>query len=872
MSGDNNSESRSRVIPAWVGTLLVIGIAGAGYLFSTPLHDRLWQTVVFFTAICAGLVLVWRLHSLRVRERKHTQVVVCAQRDLARIISTVSSPQAAWPLCFEIALRVSDFDCGGIYLFDDEQRVIELVYHQGLSAAFVQLASRYTADSPNAQRISDGKSLYIGDDEIQQVAHLRHEGVHAMVVIPIRHQGRILGSLNVGSHRQKQVPDFARHTLETIATEIGNIIVYLRTEEALHRSTQILSESQAIAHVASWSADCQTGTFTASAGGSSLVAWIAGVHTVEDLAAIIHPDDRELVQSSWIAALHSAPLNTDYRVVVNDEVRWIHVTAKMTLDQQQKPISIIGVMQDITEHKQAEIALRRSEEKYRGLMESLDSAIHSVDPDGRFLYINEVAARLFERTPEEIVGKTLHDLFPPDAATGQLERLRQVIHHNRSVVSEWRGAIFGEPRWYRTSMQPIHDETGRVIHVLVNSTDIHDLKTAQQELLDLNHTLEERVTQRTTEFQDLYDNAPNGYHSLDKDGMLSIINQTELTWLGYSRDEMIGRPFTDFITEQSRVAFQEQFTQFKQSGRMRGLEYECIRKDGTTFHVQIDATAMYDPQGTYVMSRSTMIDNTERKKAEDTLRRANSELARAARTKDEFLANMSHELRTPLNAILGMSEGLREEIRGPLNPRQQDALTLIESSGLHLLMLINDILDLSKMEAGRMDLFTEIISVSEICQASLMFVRELALKKSLTLTFHMNDHLAVMDADPKRLKQMLVNLLSNAVKFTPDKGVVTLNVITDTIAGVIRFMIHDTGIGISPDNIARLFQPFIQLDSSLSRQYEGTGLGLALVRRLADLHGGSVTVESEVGQGSCFTITLPYTGIRDEGYVQYASA
>jgi PAS domain S-box-containing protein len=872
MSGDNNSESRSRVILAWVGTLLVIGIAGAGYLFSTPLQDRLWQTVVFFTAICAGLVLVWRSHSLRFYERKHTEVVVCAQRDLARIISTVSSSQAAWPLCFEIALRVSKLDCGGIYLFDEERRVIELVYHQGLSAAFVELASRYTADSPNAQRISDGKSLYISDDEIQQVAHLRNEGVHTMVVIPIHYQGCILGSLNIGSHRQRQIPEFARHALETIAAEMGNIIVYLRTEEALRRSTQILSESQTIAHLASWSADCQTGAFTASAGSSDLVTWITGVHTVEDLAAIIYPDDREHVQSSWIAALHGVPLNTDYRVVVNDEVRWIHVTAKITLDEQQKPTSIIGVLQDITDHKQAEIALRRSEEKYRGLMESLDSAIHSVDPDGRFLYINEVAARLFERTPEEIIGKTFYDVFPHDSATRQLERLRQVIHHNRSVVSEWRGAIFGEPRWYPTSMQPIHDEVGRVISVLVNSTDIHDLKTAQQELLDLNHTLEERVVQRSAEFQDLYDNAPNGYHSLDKDGMLSMVNQTELTWLGYSRDEMIGRPFTDFITEQSRATFQEHYAQFKQSGRMRGLEYECIRKDGTTFHIQIDATAIYDSQGTYVTSRSTMIDNTEHKKAEETLQRANSELARAARTKDEFLANMSHELRTPLNAILGMSEGLREEIRGPLNPRQQDALKLIESSGRHLLMLINDILDLSKVEAGRMDLFTEIMSVSEICQSSLMFVRDLALKKSLTLTFQMNDHLAMMEVDPKRLKQMLVNLLSNAVKFTPDKGAVSLNVNTDTTASLIRFMVRDTGIGISPDNIARLFQPFIQLDSSLSRQYEGTGLGLALVRRLANLHGGNVTVESEVGQGSCFTITLPYAGMRDEIYVKPVNA
>ncbi len=793
-----------------------------------------------------------------ITERKYTELVVYAQRDLARVIGTVSSSQAAWPLCVDIALRVSGMDCGGIYIFDEDRQVIELVYQQGLGATFVQAASRYTVDSPNVRMLFKGKPLYFNTDDIQAVPHLQQEGVRTIISIPIRYQGRILGAINVGSHTQTHVSEFARHALETIATEIGNIVVYLRTEEALHRSTQILSDSQTIANLASWTADLQTGSFTASAGGSTLIAWIAGMHTVHDLMSIVHPDDREYIQSTWMAALHGAPFVVDYRILVHDEVRWIHVMAKITVDQQQQPISAMGIVQDVTGYKQAEIALRRSEERYRGLMESLDSAIHAIDPDGRFLYINEVAARLFACTPDDIIGKTLYDVFPHGAATSQLERLRQVVIQDRKVISEWQGAIFGEPRWYHTSMQPIHDETGRVIFVLVNSTDIHDLKMAQQELFDLNRTLEDRVRQRTAEVQDLYDNAPNGYHSLDGDGTLSMVNQTELTWLGYAHAEMLGRPFTDFITQQSRAAFQAEYALFKQRGSMRGLEFECIRKDGTTFHTLIDATAIYDQQGNYVMSRSTLVDNTERKKAEETLRRANSELARAARTKDEFLANMSHELRTPLNAVLGLSEGLLEEIHGPLSQHQRQSLTSIMSSGHHLLMLINDILDLSKVEAGRLDLQIDLVSVADVCQASLMFVREMAIKKSLRLTFQMNDQIAEMEVDPKRLKQMLVNLLSNAVKFTPAKGQVSLNVTIDTAMNVIRFMVQDTGIGIVPDDMPRLFQPFMQLDSSLSRQYEGTGLGLALVRRLANLHGGSVTVESTLGQGSCFTITLPY--------------
>ncbi|MBK9052002.1 MAG: response regulator [Chloroflexi bacterium] len=258
-------------------------------------------------------------------------------------------------------------------------------------------------------------------------------------------------------------------------------------------------------------------------------------------------------------------------------------------------------------------------------------------------------------------------------------------------------------------------------------------------------------------------------------------------------------------------------------------------------------------------------DITLRKQTEETLRQsgdelriANDLLERAARLKDEFLANMSHELRTPLNAILTFSESLLEEIPGPLNDRQKDWIQNIEGSGMHLLSLINDILDMSKVEAGQMELHFEDVAVVDVCQASLLFVKEMALKKKLKLAFQLDNQLAEIEADPKRLKQILVNLLSNAVKFTPPGGMVSLDVRVDEDAGVIRYVVQDTGVGIAAADIARLFQPFTQLDSSLSRQHEGTGLGLALVRRLTELHGGSVTVESEPGAGSRFMITLPY--------------
>jgi PAS domain S-box-containing protein len=254
--------------------------------------------------------------------------------------------------------------------------------------------------------------------------------------------------------------------------------------------------------------------------------------------------------------------------------------------------------------------------------------------------------------------------------------------------------------------------------------------------------------------------------------------------------------------------------------------------------------------------RTMLAQRVEERTAE--LSAANAQLARAARLKDEFLASMSHELRTPLNAVLGISEALQENVYGPLTDPQRQAVHSVEESGRHLLDLINDILDLSKIEAGKLHLEMEPMSVENVCQASLRFIKPEAHKKRLKLTASIDPAAAIITADMRRLKQILVNLLSNAVKFTPEDGAVGLQVTADTVQNAIHFSIWDTGIGIPSKKLSTLFQPFVQLDSKLSRRYSGTGLGLALVRRMAEMHGGSVSVESQPGQGSRFTVSLPW--------------
>jgi signal transduction histidine kinase/ActR/RegA family two-component response regulator len=231
----------------------------------------------------------------------------------------------------------------------------------------------------------------------------------------------------------------------------------------------------------------------------------------------------------------------------------------------------------------------------------------------------------------------------------------------------------------------------------------------------------------------------------------------------------------------------------------------------------------------------------------------------ANQAKSEFLASMSHELRTTLNVIIGMTEVLREQTLGQLNPEQLDAIASVEESGRHLLSLINDILDLSKIEAGMLELDLQENSVRDICESSLRFVRESALKNRLTLTAVYGQTATHLFADGRRLKQILVNLLSNAVKFTPAGGRVELTVNTGADATRMIFSVQDTGIGIAPEQQSKLFRAFQQIDSALNRKYAGTGLGLALVKRLAEMQGGEVSVTSEPGAGSRFVVSLPVT-------------
>ena len=395
------------------------------------------------------------------------------------------------------------------------------------------------------------------------------------------------------------------------------------------------------------------------------------------------------------------------------------------------------------------------------------------------------------------------------------------------------------------SVTALRDEQGEIIGYLLIGTD----NTARKQVEAERMLLDQRVRDQQFYTRSLIESNIDALITTDPRGIITDVNKQMEALTGCTRDELIGAPFKDYFTDPERaeagiklVLGESKVTDYELTARARDGKETVVSYNATTFHDRDRKL-----QGVFAAAR----DVTERKRYEQSLEQAN-------RAKSVFLANMSHELRTPLNAILGYSEMLHEQaVERQLDEFGAD-LERISAAGKHLLALISDILDLSKIEAGKMELFLESFDVAELIDEVASTIRPLVEKNSNTLHIKRAPDLGVMHADQIKVRQGLFNLLSNAAKFTQE-GKVTLDAGRERMddSEWIVFRVTDTGIGLSPEQIVKLFQDFTQADASTTRKFGGTGLGLALTRRFCQMMGGDVTVHSVPGEGSVFTIKLP---------------
>jgi PAS domain S-box-containing protein len=370
-------------------------------------------------------------------------------------------------------------------------------------------------------------------------------------------------------------------------------------------------------------------------------------------------------------------------------------------------------------------------------------------------------------------------------------------------------------------------------------------------------------------YRGMFEHAVWGIFQTTEKGHYLAANAALARIYGYSSPDTMLAALTDigrqlYVDPRRRDDF---VRLMKEDGSVAGFESQVYRNDGAVIWISESCREVRSASGALLYYEGTVEDITIRKNAEWELKAAKEQAEAANRAKSAFLANMSHELRTPLNAILGFSEILRDELLGPLgDARYREYAGDILGSGKHLLEVINDILDLTKIEAGHLELDEQPVDVESILAACERFVAESARRAGISLKVIAPQDEVALKADPTRLKQILLNLLSNAVKFTP-AGSVTLTTGSEADGSFI-FRVADTGIGMSEENMAKALLPFQQIDNSLARRYEGTGLGLTLTKSLAELHGGTLTLESALGRGTTVTVRLP--AWRFEGYTPLA--
>jgi PAS domain S-box-containing protein len=545
---------------------------------------------------------------------------------------------------------------------------------------------------------------------------------------------------------------------------------------------------------------------------------------------------------------------------------WTEVTTHYYLNPDSGKVELHGVTRDISTRRKAEAALHESEARFRSAYEYSPVGMALVSPDTRLLKVNRAFCQILGYEEMELIGHNIFEFtYPDDLQISQGARDQIVKGEQKSTRIEKRYIRKdGRVIWGDASSSRVLDDEGHVSYMVSQLLDITQRKEVEAEIRNLNAVLELRVQERTAELSDLFNNAPCGYHSLDANGVFVNINQTELNWLGYTREEIIEKKrFADLITADNLPIFEKAFPVFKERGWINDLEFDMVRRDGSIMPVFLSATAIRDANGRFLMSRSNIIDNTDRKRAEQTrqeaqirLEAAKNELEAANQELEAFSYSVSHDLRAPLRAIDGFVHIIQEDYAASLDADGQHTFDLIRKNTRRMDRLITDLLALSKV--SRTELNFETMNMAELAQSSFDELASAEVKKKIKFSL---DPLLEACGDPVLIRQVWINLISNAIKYSMPKEDRRIEIGCCHENGQTVYYIRDNGVGFDPRYASKLFGVFQRLHKA--SEFEGTGLGLAIVQRIIKRHGGSVWAEGVPEQGAVFYFSLPLNQVPD---------
>jgi PAS domain S-box-containing protein len=503
---------------------------------------------------------------------------------------------------------------------------------------------------------------------------------------------------------------------------------------------------------------------------------------------------------------------------------------------------IFASARDISEQSRLQGQLAEHQAYNRSLIEASADALFAIAPDGVITDVNEEATQLSGFTRQHLISSDFAGYFtdPERARDGVRQtfgsgrvlgyELTLVTRHDRKITVSFNAGVFT-------------DAGGKPLGILASARD----STAQKEL-------EQQLRDSQVYTRSLIESNIDALMTTDPVGIITDVNQQMEALTGCQRDDLIGSPFKRYFTDPAQA--EDGIRLVLHEGKVENYELTARGADGQETVVSYNASAFYDQerklQGVFAAAR----DVTERKRFEQTLQEKNVELENANTAKDRFLASMSHELRTPLNAILGFTGTLLMGLPGPLNDDQRGQLATVQSSGKHLLSIINDLLDLAKIESGKLEVDLVPVSCQEIIHEVADSLRPLIEGKNLEFRIGMPDDIVRVRTDRRALSQILINLANNAIKFT-ETGRITLALSLIDQGRMAHLSIADTGVGIAEPDQERLFRAFEQVGAAKDRKFEGTGLGLYISQKLAQILGGRILLDSTLGAGSTFTIALP---------------